>query len=308
VLAVVMDLLTDLQVLKDFLDAASKRSVPVYIVLDAQGVPSFLNMCKQLEVSSIHLRNLRVRSLEGWGMALTQGKIPGSLCNRYMLVDGEKVMFGTYSFTWSSSRLNRTMMTVMTGQIVDFYDQDFRELYAVSDEVDLYKQFQIPKQSATLAARPTLNSRPPSIYSTTRFQVSLGDQANPRVPAHKYYSPKYALMLEGLQPKKEVSKNEEPMGGGGGNLVMQKFLQANHEEAEEVEEITVMPDPSIVDEDQGDTASKKSKRSGGKKGRSSLRETLSRNVGKNKKANMVDGTAPATKGLVPEQPAQEDRR
>lgn len=55
-LAVVMDLLTDLHILQDLLDAASKRRVSVYIVLDARGVPHFLDMCTRLQVSAVHLQ------------------------------------------------------------------------------------------------------------------------------------------------------------------------------------------------------------------------------------------------------------
>ncbi|KAJ8386095.1 hypothetical protein AAFF_G00176890 [Aldrovandia affinis] len=117
VVAVVMDLLTDLQILQDLLDAASKRSVSVYIILEAQGIPHFLDMCSRLQVVALHLRNIRVRTVEGTGLFLSQGKLPGSLCSKYMLVDGDKVMFGSYSFTWSSSRMDRNMITVMTGQV-----------------------------------------------------------------------------------------------------------------------------------------------------------------------------------------------
>lgn len=42
------------------------------------------------------LQNLRVRTLKGAGLALSFGKLPGSLSSKYMLVDGEKVMFGSY--------------------------------------------------------------------------------------------------------------------------------------------------------------------------------------------------------------------
>jgi hypothetical protein len=37
-----------------------------------------------------------VRSVKGAGLALSFGKLPGSLSSKYMLVDGEKVMFGSY--------------------------------------------------------------------------------------------------------------------------------------------------------------------------------------------------------------------
>ncbi|KAJ8345783.1 hypothetical protein SKAU_G00299760 [Synaphobranchus kaupii] len=187
VIAVVMDLLTDLQILQDLLDAAAKRSVSVYIVLDAPGIPHFLDMCSRLQVSPLHLRNIRVRTVEGCGLALSQGKLPGSLCSKYMLVDGDKVMFGSYSFTWNTYRMDRNTITVMTGQVIDVFDTDFRELYAVSESVDLYKEFHITKPPKPVPFSSTASIRSTSMI-TSRFQVSLGNsrQANFKVPAHKF--------------------------------------------------------------------------------------------------------------------------
>lgn len=45
---------------------------------------------------AVCLQNLRVRTVGGTGLALSFGKLPGSLCSKYMLVDGEKVAFGSY--------------------------------------------------------------------------------------------------------------------------------------------------------------------------------------------------------------------
>lgn len=50
-------------------------------------------VCNEVGVS---FQNLRVRTVKGAGMALSFGKLPGSLSSKYMLVDGEKVMFGSY--------------------------------------------------------------------------------------------------------------------------------------------------------------------------------------------------------------------
>lgn len=60
-----MDLLTDLQILQDLLDASSRRGVAVYAVLDARGVPHFLDMCSRLQVNATHLRVRR-----GWGLMI----------------------------------------------------------------------------------------------------------------------------------------------------------------------------------------------------------------------------------------------
>lgn len=198
VIAIVMDLLTDPQILQDLMDAAFRRSVPIYILLDNQGVPHFLDMCARLQIGAQHLRNIRTRSLQGIGFGLSYGRLPGSICYKYMLVDGDKVMFGSYSFSWCTSRMDRNMITVMTGQVVDFFDQDFRELYAVSEKVDLYKEFHVsrPSSNLTTTTRPRAESKRPLLPATTsRFQVTLGDspKADIQVPAYKYYNPKYAL-------------------------------------------------------------------------------------------------------------------
>uniref|UniRef100_A0A667X5F3 Family with sequence similarity 83 member Fb n=1 Tax=Myripristis murdjan TaxID=586833 RepID=A0A667X5F3_9TELE len=199
VIAIVMDMLTDLHILQDLMDAAWRRAVPVYILLDDQAVPHFLDMCHRLKIAEQHLRNIRTRTLRGTGFALSFGRLPGSLCNKYMLVDGEKVMFGSYSFSWCTSRMDRNMITVMTGQVVEFFDRDFRELYAISDKLDLYKEFNIgrPANRTATFTRAKVD-RPPLPATTSRFQVSLGDsrKGDIKVPAHKYYNPKYFLVFE----------------------------------------------------------------------------------------------------------------
>ncbi|XP_043086811.1 protein FAM83F [Puntigrus tetrazona] len=194
VVAIVMDLLTDLQILQDLFEA-SKRGVPVYMVLDEQGAPHFLDMCSRLQVGARELKNVRTRTVKGIGLNLSVGRIPGNVHSKYMLVDGDKVMFGTYSFSWSSSRMDRNMITVMSGQVVDFYDNDFRELYAVSDKLDLFKEFHISKPQTGTLSRAAVPKRPAA--ATSRFQVNLGDasRGDLKVPAHKYHNPKYLLAL-----------------------------------------------------------------------------------------------------------------
>ncbi|XP_061684823.1 protein FAM83F-like isoform X1 [Syngnathoides biaculeatus] len=199
VIAIVMDLLTDLQILQDLMDAAWRRSVPIYILLDHNGVPHFLDMCSRLQIGAQHLRNIRARTLRGVGFNLSFGRLPGSMCSKYMLVDGDKVVFGSYSFSWCTSRMDRNTITVMTGQVVEFFDQDFRELYAVSEKLDLFREFHVtpPAVKSTSVHYKVGPKRPPLPATTSRFQVSLGDarKGNIEVPAHKYYNPKYFLLF-----------------------------------------------------------------------------------------------------------------
>ncbi|XP_071752236.2 protein FAM83F [Centroberyx gerrardi] len=275
VVAIVMDLLTDLQILQDLLDASSRRGVAVYTVLEARGVPHFLDMCTRLQINAMHLRNLRVRTVKGAGLALSFGKLPGSLCSKYMLVDGEKVMFGSYSFTWSSSRMDRNMITVMSGQIVDFFDNDFRETYAVSEQVDLYREFNITKPPIPAPVRkPPVEQVQPLPVSISRFQVSLGEsrQVDLKVPAHKYHNPKYSLVvgnsLGRTSSLQDLSTPRDSLVGGLSgqrNGLPKKSLHANGGSGEK------SPGSPAEEEEEGKGGLKKVQGLGGRKQRSSFR-------------------------------------
>ncbi|KAL0197870.1 hypothetical protein M9458_006410, partial [Cirrhinus mrigala] len=73
--------------------------------------------------------------------------------------------------------MNRNTITVMSGQVVDFFDNDFRELYAVSDKVDLYREFHISKPALPVPVlkTPVEPNKLTVPVSTSRFQISVGD-------------------------------------------------------------------------------------------------------------------------------------
>lgn len=54
----VMDEFTDVDIFRDLLDAAYRRRVPVYIIIDMAAVPSFLSMCGRADM---HRGQLKVR-------------------------------------------------------------------------------------------------------------------------------------------------------------------------------------------------------------------------------------------------------
>ncbi|XP_022595313.1 protein FAM83F-like [Seriola dumerili] len=285
VVAIVMDLLTDLQILQDLLDASTRRGVAVYAVLEAKGVPHFLDMCARLQINAVHLRNLRVRMVRGAGLALSFGKLPGSLCSKYMLVDGEKVMFGSYSFTWSSSRMDRNAITVMSGQIVDFFDNDFRELYAVSEQVDLYREFNITKPPITSPIRkPKVEKILPPPVPTSRFQVPVGDskRIDLKVPAHKYHNPKYSLVFGnsmGLTGSlQDLSSPRDSLVGGLNqrNGLQSSYFHASKNGKVQVDRIALQRpgSPSEEEDEDGKGGLKKNQSPGAKKQRSSFRHFL----------------------------------
>lgn len=131
------------------------------------------------------------------------------------------------------------MITVMMGQVVDFFDRDFRELYAISEKLDLYKEFHVspPATKVTVTPRSKVGpKRPPLPATTSRFQVSLGDTLRPdiKVPAHKLYNPIYSLVV-GDMPRptgslqEHGSKRRSVQGESPGNMEPAELQQANSE-------------------------------------------------------------------------------
>ncbi|XP_016537251.1 protein FAM83G [Poecilia formosa] len=109
-----------------------------------------------------------------------------------MFIDGDKAVSGSYSFTWMSSRLDRNLITVTTGQAVDAFDQVFRYLYVTSSFVDL-------RQVTT----------DPEPEPDTRHQV-LSVAPPPAAVARKLYNPKYALVALSSPSPVSSNSNDSP--------------------------------------------------------------------------------------------------
>lgn len=60
VIAVVMDMFTDVDIFKDLLDAGFKRKVAVYIIVDESNVKYFLHMCERARMHRGHLKVSRL--------------------------------------------------------------------------------------------------------------------------------------------------------------------------------------------------------------------------------------------------------
>uniref|UniRef100_A0A0S7EZK3 FA83G n=1 Tax=Poeciliopsis prolifica TaxID=188132 RepID=A0A0S7EZK3_9TELE len=179
VIAVVMDVFTDVDIFRDLLDASHKRKIPVYIILDIAAVPCFLSMCGRADMHRGHLKNLRVRCCGGLEFFTRSAqKVRGSLNEKFLLVDGDRAISGSYSFTWSSSRLDRNLITVITGQAVETFDLQFRDLYLMSRGVSLSK--------VSLKDEPIPDPVPQAVPAPVPASV-----------ARKLINPKYALVAAG---------------------------------------------------------------------------------------------------------------
>ncbi|XP_077061430.1 protein FAM83G [Siphateles boraxobius] len=175
-IAVVMDVFTDVDIFKDLIETGFKKKVAIYIIIDHAAVQDFLFMCERANMHKGHLNHLRVRCIGGCEFYTRSAqKVHGSLSQKFMFVDGDRAVSGSYSFTWTASRLDRNIITVMTGQSVETFDKEFRELYLNSLGVNLTK---IP-----LAELPEPDPTPVVVVPPVSAAV-----------ARKLINPKYALV------------------------------------------------------------------------------------------------------------------
>ncbi|XP_013914797.1 PREDICTED: protein FAM83C [Thamnophis sirtalis] len=137
VIAIVMDQFTDMEILSDLLEASNKRRVPVYLILDEKNLKEFTEMCNKMEVTMDDFLNMRIRSVSGDIYYSKAGKkLTGQALEKFVLIDCEQVLAGTYSFTWLCSQVHTCLVMHFKGKIVDDFDREFRCIYAESCSVN----------------------------------------------------------------------------------------------------------------------------------------------------------------------------
>lgn len=132
VIALVMDIFTDVDIFKEILEA-STRGISIYILLDESNFNHFLDMTEKQGCQIQRLRNVRVRTVKGQDyLSKTGAKFHGKMEQKFLLVDCQKVMYGSYSYMWSFEKAHLSMVQIITGQLVESFDEEFRTLYARS--------------------------------------------------------------------------------------------------------------------------------------------------------------------------------
>ncbi|XP_010871606.5 protein FAM83H [Esox lucius] len=132
VIAVVMDMFTDVDLFADLLDAAA-RHVPVYILLDEQNACYFVSMVHKCNVNLDLIHMMRVRTVAGVTYFCRTGKsFKGQVKDRFLLADCRAVLSGNYSFMWSYEKLHRCIAHLFLGELVASFDEEFRILFAQS--------------------------------------------------------------------------------------------------------------------------------------------------------------------------------
>nr|XP_057911804.1 uncharacterized protein fam83e isoform X2 [Doryrhamphus excisus] len=139
VIAIVTDRLTDATIIGDLHNAAS-RGVPVYIILNKRTIE------EKYTLHRLGHPNIRVRLLGGKSFCSRRGKmVEGELKDKFLLVDLETVLHGSYSLTWTDAHLHRQLITVVNGAAVDTFDKEFRTLFAASAPVPNLWEFAAPR-------------------------------------------------------------------------------------------------------------------------------------------------------------------
>ncbi|XP_061463288.1 protein FAM83H isoform X2 [Rhineura floridana] len=133
VVAIVMDIFTDVDLLSEVLDAAARR-VPVYILLDEMNKQLFLDMAAKCRVNLNYVEFLRVRTVSGPTYYCRTGmSLKGHVKEKFLLVDCMVVLSGSYSFMWSFEKIHRSIAHIFQGELVASFDEEFRILFAQSD-------------------------------------------------------------------------------------------------------------------------------------------------------------------------------
>ncbi|ELK18575.1 Protein FAM83E [Pteropus alecto] len=130
--ALVMDVFTDPDLLLDLVDTATHRWVPVYLLLDLQQLPAFLTLAQQLGVNPWATEDLPEATVTQPAPRPGRGLVAGAGPGPWGCVQVLTPVSVTPSFTWSDARLHRGLVTLLTGEIADAFSREFRTLYAAS--------------------------------------------------------------------------------------------------------------------------------------------------------------------------------
>ncbi|XP_031731929.1 protein FAM83A [Anarrhichthys ocellatus] len=141
-LAIVMDNFSDVELLCDLLEASRKRNVSVHLLLDHLNLNLFVNMWQDLKLDSRSFPKLSVRSVEGQTYCAKTGrKLTGHITESFIITDWTEVLTGSYSFSWLSWQVHRSLAVLVKGSGVIPFHQEFLRLYSSSKPVPSFVTF-----------------------------------------------------------------------------------------------------------------------------------------------------------------------
>ncbi|TNN02247.1 hypothetical protein fugu_009734 [Takifugu bimaculatus] len=135
-LVIVMDCFSDVELLCDLLEASRKRNVSVHLLLDHLNLSLFVSMWQGLKLSSRNFPKLSVRSVQGQTYCAKTGrKLTGQVCESFIITDWTEVLTGSYSFSWLSWQVHRSLAVLVKGSAVLPFHTEFLRLNSSSQAV-----------------------------------------------------------------------------------------------------------------------------------------------------------------------------
>uniref|UniRef100_H3DP22 Family with sequence similarity 83 member A n=1 Tax=Tetraodon nigroviridis TaxID=99883 RepID=H3DP22_TETNG len=135
-LAIVMDSFSDVELLCDLLEASRKRNVSVYLLLDHLNLSLFLHMWQELQLNSKNFPKLCVRSVQGQTYCARTGrKLTGQIRESFIITDWTEVLTGSFSFSWLSWQVHRSLAVLLKGSAVPPFNTEFLRLNSSSQTV-----------------------------------------------------------------------------------------------------------------------------------------------------------------------------
>lgn len=135
-LAIVIDHFSDVELLCDLLEASKKRNVTVHLLLDHFNLKIFTNMWQELKLQGKDFPKFSVHSVDGQTYCAKTGrKLSGQISECFIITDWFEVLTGSYSFSWLSWLVHRSLVFLVKGSAVTHFHQEFYRLYSSSKPV-----------------------------------------------------------------------------------------------------------------------------------------------------------------------------
>ncbi|GAA6235432.1 protein FAM83D-like [Lates japonicus] len=200
VIAIVTDRLTDGAIIGDLHSAAS-RGVPVYIILNQRSIQ------ENFTLNRLRHPNMQVRVLGGKTFCSRTGRmVVGEMKDKFLLVDLQTVIHGSYSLTWTDAHLHRQLITVLQGPVVDSFDREFRILFAASLPVpDTWRAAGIPAD-VTHQLRDFSDLR---LQKELSFDPEIAHPPSPPADSLLDWEAMGVVQRDGLFPDSPLDQHEE---------------------------------------------------------------------------------------------------
>ncbi|KAG8010268.1 Protein FAM83A, partial [Nibea albiflora] len=158
-LAIVMDSFSDVELLCDLLEASRRRNVSIHLLLDHLHLNLFIRMWQDLKLNSKNFPKLSVRSVEGQTYCAKTGRrLTGQIAESFIITDWTEVLTGSYSFSWLSWQVHRSLAVLVKGTAVIPFHQEFHRLNSSSKPVTDFVTYitvphTLPQYNASQAAQ-----------------------------------------------------------------------------------------------------------------------------------------------------------